>query len=115
MEDRTDVAARPAVRRETREEIVARVSREQAALHPTPVYGSEARRRVRRYLYAIWPVGIAVGALMMPLMGWTWFEGLGFGVAFAVMLWYLGIVMLTERDDGRIQRGVRQLRESEGD
>jgi hypothetical protein len=113
MREPVDTGVRP--RRETREEIIARVTREQADLHPVPVYGSEAKRRVRRYLYAIWPVGVLVGALLMPVMGWTWYEGVGFGIALAVMFWYLGIVMLTERDDGRIQRGVSRLRQSEGD
>lgn len=97
--------------RETREEIVARVIREQAALHPAPVY-SEAKRRVRLSLYAAWPVGIVVGLAVMWVVGWRMIEGIGFGVAFAIALWYLGLVLLTERDDGRIQRRVRELRAS---
>jgi hypothetical protein len=96
-------------RSETREELVARVIREQAALHPAPVYSEAAKRRVRRALWAAWPVGLAVGLAVMWAVGWRLIEGIGFGVAFAVALWYLGLVLLTERDDGRIQRGVREL------
>jgi hypothetical protein len=101
--------ARRGPRRETREELVERVLREQAALHPAPVYDAASKRRVRRYLYASWPIGILVGLAVMWAAGWTAIEGLGFGVAFAIALWYLGLVLLTERDDGRIQRRVRQL------
>lgn len=107
MGDGHETGRRPP--RETREELVARVLREQAALHPAPVYDATAKRRVRRFLYASWPVGIAVGLAVMWVVGWTLIEGLGFGVAFAIALWYLGLVLLTERDDGRIQRRVRQL------
>ncbi len=89
-----------------------RVIREQAALHPAPVYSEAAKRRVRRSLYAAWPVGILVGLAVMWAVGWRMIEGVGFGVAFAVALWYLGLVLLTERDDGRIQRGVREIRTS---
>ncbi|WP_217913860.1 hypothetical protein [Miltoncostaea marina] len=104
----TERAGHPA-RRETREEIVARVVREQEALHPVAAYDEAARRRVRRYLYAIWPAGIVVGLVAMWAVGWSWIEGFGFGVAFAVALWYMGIVVLTERDDGRVHRQVRDL------
>jgi hypothetical protein len=96
--------------RETREELIARIEREQAALHPAPVYSEAAKRRVRRSLYAAWPVGLAVGIALMWAVGWRWIEGIGFGVALAVALWYIGLVLLTERDDGRIQRRVRELR-----
>jgi hypothetical protein len=98
-------------RGESREEIVARVLREQQALHPVPVYDTRSRSRLKRYLYAIWPIGIATGLLLMWAVGWSLIEGLGFGVAFAVALWYLGFVMVTERDDGRIARSVARLRD----
>lgn len=107
----TDHPAAGARRGETREEIVARVVREQLALNPTPAYDSRAKRRLRRYLYVIWPVGILVGLIAMWALGWSWTEGIGFGVAFGVALWYLGLLFVTERDDGRIQRQVRQVRE----
>jgi hypothetical protein len=96
--------------RETREELVARILEEQAALHPAPVYSEAAKRRVRASLYAAWPVGLIIGIALMWAVGWRWIEGIGFGVALAVALWYIGLVLLTERDDGRIQRRVREIR-----
>ena len=108
MGEANDTLRRPP--RETREEIVERVIREQAALHPAPLYSEAAKRRVRRSLYAAWPVGILVGLAVMWAVGWRLIEGVGFGVAFAIALWYLGLVLLTERDDGRIQRRVREIR-----
>jgi len=83
---------------------------EQAALHPAPVYSEAAKRRVRASLYAAWPVGLVIGIALMWAVGWRWIEGIGFGVALAVALWYIGLVLLTERDDGRIQRRVREIR-----
>ena len=108
MGEGNDTPRRPI--RETREELVARVIREQAELHPAPVYSAAAKRRVWGSLYAAWPVGIAIGIALMWAVGWRWIEGIGFGVALAIALWYIGLVLLTERDDGRIQRRVRELR-----
>ena len=107
MDDGHETGRRPP--RETREELVARVLREQAALHPAPVYNAASKRRVWRFLWASWPIGLAIGLGLMWAVGWRMIEGIGFGVALAIALWYLGLVLLTERDDGRIQRRVREL------
>jgi hypothetical protein len=97
-------------RAESREELIARVVREQEALHPTPVYGARSRRRLRAYLVAIWPAGIALGWLAGLALGWSLLEWLGFGVGLVLALAYIGYVLLAERDDGRIQREVSRLR-----
>ena len=50
----TQPAHRPPARgAESREQIVARITREQEALHPAPVYSAQSRRRLRRYLVEI--------------------------------------------------------------
>lgn len=95
--------------RESRDEIVARVAREQRALNPAPHYGARARRRLRNYLIAILPLGMLLGLLGGPLFGWDLLEQLGAGVGLVVGLAYFGYVIVTERDDGRIQDEVRRL------
>ena len=96
-------------RRESREEIVARVAQEQRALNPAPHYSARARRRLRHYLVAIVPLGMFLGWLGGPLFGWNALEWLGAGVGLVVGLAYFGYVIVTERDDGRIQDEVRRL------
>lgn len=98
-------------RGETREQIVARVEREQSALHPVPVYGRRSMRRVKIYLASIVPVGLVLGWLSGVLFGWSPAEWIGFGVGLWLALGYIGYVLLAERDDGRIQRDVRALME----
>lgn len=93
----------------SREAIVARVVREQEALHPSPVYGARARRRLRNYLLAIFPLGMLLGWGSGWLIGWGTLERLGFGVGLVLALGYVGFVLLAERDDGRIQTSVRRL------
>ena len=95
--------------RERRDAIVARVMAEQAALDAEPRYGHSERRRVRWYLLWIWPAGMAIGLTVMYLAGWGWLEGIGFGVSLVICLFYIGYVLLAERDDGRIDRNVRRL------
>ncbi len=96
-------------RGESREEIVARVVREQQALNPAPVYSARSRRRLRRYLVAIPPLGMALGWLGGMAFGWSLLERLGAGVGLILALAYFGYVLVTERDDGRIQGEVRRL------
>ena len=106
----TQPGHRPGNRRgESREEIVERVLREQRALNPAPVYDAQSRRRLRRYLAAISPLGLALGWLGGMTFGWSPLERLGAGVALILALAYFGYVFVTERDDGRIQREVRRL------
>jgi hypothetical protein len=104
-----ELASRGVRRRESREEIVARVQREQEALHPAPVYNQRARRRLRTYLIIIWPLGMLMGLVTMWALGWHWIEGIGLGASLGLVLGYVGFVLLAERDDGRIQKGVRGL------
>jgi hypothetical protein len=98
---------RPTAR--SREAIVERVTREQEALHPSPVYSARSRRRLRNYLIAIGPVGMVLGWLSGWAVGWDTLERLGFGVGLVLTLGYVGFVLLAERDDGRIQDDVRRL------
>lgn len=99
--------SRPA--RESREQIVARVAREQRLLNPAPHYSARSMRRLRRYLVAIVPLGMALGWLGGLAFGWSALEWLGAGVGLVVGLAYFGYVLVTERDDGRIQAEVRRL------
>ena len=94
---------------ESREEIVARVLREQGALNPAPTYSAQSRRRLRRYLVAIAPLGLALGWVGGMVFGWNLLEWLGAGVGLILALAYFGYVFVTERDDGRIQGAVRRL------
>ncbi|WP_217913290.1 hypothetical protein [Miltoncostaea marina] len=107
----SETDTRPAGRRraESREEIVARVTREQQALHPAPVYGERSRRRLKRFLVAIFPVGLVAGWLCGVAFGWNPAEWIGFAVGLWLALAYLGYVIVTERDDGRVHDEVRRL------
>ncbi|MGD9695209.1 MAG: hypothetical protein AB7V42_06060 [Thermoleophilia bacterium] len=96
-------------RRESREEIVARVQAEQERLHPSPVYSARSRRRLRIYLVAIFPVAVVLAWLTGLLFGWNALEIFGFAVGLVMALAYIGYVLLTERDDGRIQKEMRRL------
>jgi hypothetical protein len=102
-------------RGETREEIVARVAREQEVLHPTPVYGARSLRRLRVYLIAIVPIGLALAWTAGLAFGWNAAEWIGFAVGLWLALGYIGYVLLAERDDGRIQADVRRLMECRED
>jgi hypothetical protein len=99
---------------ETREQIVARVSREQELLHPTPVYSRRSRARLRVYLIVIAPLSLALGWLAGALFGWNGIESAGFGVGLILAFGYLGLVLLTERDDGRIHDQTQRLIDARG-
>ncbi|HTI32636.1 MAG TPA: hypothetical protein VL422_03100 [Miltoncostaea sp.] len=101
-------ATRPA-RRETREETVARVVAEQARLDPAPVYTERSKRRLRIYLVAIVPISFMLGWLSSLAFGWSTLEWIGFGVGLILALAYIGYVLITERDDGRIHDNVRRM------
>lgn len=96
-------------RRESRDEIVARVAAEQRALHPAPHYSARSLRRLRRYLVAIVPLGMLLGWLGGVAFGWNLLEWLGAGVGLVIGLAYFGYVLVTERDDGCIANEVRRL------
>lgn len=100
--------------RQSREEIVARVTREQELLHPTPVYSPRSRRRLRAYLIVIVPLSFVLGWLAGALMGWNLVEWLGFGLGLVMAFGYLGLVLLTERDDGRIHQATQRVVERAG-
>lgn len=102
-------------RAETRDEIVRRVVREQEDLHPSPVYGARSMRRLRVYLVAIFPIGLALGWLSGVVFGWSVGEWGGFVVGLWLALGYIGYVLLAERDDGRIHRDMRELLERRGE
>ena len=94
---------------ESREQIIARVTREQELLHPTPVYSHRSRKRLRAYLIVIVPLSFALGWLAGVLMGWNLVEWLGFGLGLVMAFGYLGLVLLTERDDGRIHAATQRV------
>ena len=102
------LAARPG-RRETREETIARVVAEQARLDPAPVYTARSKRRLRIYLVAIVPISFLLGWLSSLAFGWSLLEWTGFGVGLILALAYIGYVLITERDDGRIHDNVRRM------
>jgi len=105
-----DPQGRPGRRRvESRQELLARVVREQEALHPTPVYSMRAKRRLRIYLVLIWPLSFAIAGLTGWLLGWSPLEWMGFAVGLVLAFAYIGYVLITERDDGRIHRSTRAL------
>lgn len=88
---------------------MARVVAEQARLHPAPVYSARSKRRLRAYLIAIVPISFALGWLAGAAFGWSPLEWVGFGVGLILAFAYIGYVLITERDDGRIQDDVRRL------
>jgi sterol desaturase/sphingolipid hydroxylase (fatty acid hydroxylase superfamily) len=96
-------------RRETREETIARVVAEQERLHPTPAYTPRSKRRLRIYLVAVVPISVALGWLASLAFGWSPLEWIGFGAGLVLALAYIGYVLITERDDGRIHDSVRRL------
>lgn len=104
-----DPNPRPPATPRSREAIIERVTREQEALHPSPVYSARSRRRLRNYLIGIGPAGMVLGWLSGWAFGWDTLERLGFGVGLVLTLGYVGFVLLAERDDGRIQDDVRRL------
>lgn len=94
---------------ESREELVARVTREQERLHPSPIYTAESKRRLRIYLICLGPIGIGLGWLAGQFFGWNLLEWLGGGVGLSLALAYIGYVLITERDDGRVQEGMQRV------
>ena len=109
-----DLATPPPRRRETREETIARVVAEQARLDPAPVYTERSKRRLRVYLVAIVPISFALGWLAGVAFGWSPLEWTGFGVGLILALAYIGYVLITERDDGRIHDNVRRMVDGDG-
>jgi len=101
-------------RRETRDETIARVVAEQARLDPAPVYTQRSKRRLRIYLIAIVPISFALGWLAGIAFGWSPLEWTGFGVGLILALAYIGYVLITERDDGRIHDNVRRMVDGDG-
>jgi hypothetical protein len=104
---REPLPSRP--RRETREETIARVVAEQARLDPAPVYSERSKRRLRIYLVAIVPISFLLGWVAGLAFGWGVLEWMGFGVGLILALAYIGYVVITERDDGRIHDNVKQM------
>ena len=96
-------------RRETREETIARVVAEQARLDPAPVYSTRSKRRLRVYLVAIVPISFLLGWVAGLAFGWSPLEWTGFGAGLILALAYIGYVLITERDDGRIHDNVRRM------
>ena len=101
-------------RRETREETVARVVAEQARLDPAPVYTARSKRLLRIYLVAIVPASLLLGWVAGLAFGWSPLEWTGFGVGLILALAYIGYVLITERDDGRIHDNVRRMVDGDG-
>ncbi len=104
----------PSRRRETREETIARVVAEQARLDPAPVYTDRSKRRLRVYLVAIVPISFLLGWAAGLFFGWSPLEWMGFGVGLILALAYIGYVLITERDDGRIHDSVKRMVDGDG-
>jgi hypothetical protein len=104
--ERQDDAPR---RAESRDELVARVTREQEELHPSPVYTAASKRRLRIFLWAIGPISIVLGWLSGRFFGWDTLEWLGAAAGLSLALAYIGYVVITERDDGRVNEDVQRL------
>lgn len=96
-------------RQESREELIARIAREQEGLHPAPVYSARSKRRLLHFLYALVPISFALGALGGWAFGWSVFEWVGAAFGLILALAYIGYVTLTERDDGRVARETMRL------
>lgn len=96
-------------RRETREELLERVAREQEGLHPAPVYNARSKRRLLHFLYAIVPISFGLGALGGWAFGWSVFEWVGAAFGMILALAYIGYVTLTERDDGHVARETMRM------
>lgn len=96
-------------RGETSDELVARVMREQEGLHPSPVYSDRSRRRLKHYLVAIMPISFALAFLAGWAFDWLLLEVLGSGVGLVLTLAYLGYVVISERDDGRVAAETQQM------
>ena len=105
----TDHPAGRPTRHETREETIARVVAEQARLDPAPVYSARSKRRLRVYLAAIVPISIGLGWVAGLAFGWSPLEWTGFGVGLILALAYIGYVLITERDDGRIHAATQRV------
>lgn len=95
--------------RETREQIVARVTREQDRLHPALGYSERSKRRLRAYLVAVVPISFALAWVAGLAFGWSPLEWIGFGAGLILALAYIGYVLITERDDGRVHDEVQRM------
>ena len=102
------------MRKESSEELVARVIREQELLHPTPVYTDRSKKRLRVYLVTIVPLSMLLGWIAGMALGWSMIECLGFGVGLILAFAYIGLVLLTERDDGRIHDETQRVVNTHG-
>ena len=96
--------------RETRAQIVARVSAEQEGLHPTPEYTRSARRRVWVLGAIMVPVSLLIGWAIGAPLGWSPFLWVASGLGISLGVFYVAYVILAERDDGRIQRELDEAR-----
>lgn len=103
--------AKTSRRRETREELIARVAQEQEGLHPAPVYTARSKRRLLHFLLAIVPISFGLGALGGWAFGWSVLEWVGASIGMILTLAYLGYVALTERDDGHVARETMRMHE----
>jgi len=96
--------------RETRAQIVARISAEQEGLHPTPEYTRSARRRVWVLGAIMVPVSLLIGWAIGAPLGWSPFLWVASGLGISLGVFYVAYVILAERDDGRIQRELDEAR-----
>ena len=107
----------PGTGRQTREEIVARVTAEQEGLHPNPEYTRTAKRRVWILGAIMVPLSLLIGFAIGAPLGWSPFLWIATGLGISLGVFYVAYVVLAERDDGRIQRELdeaRRQREAEG-
>jgi hypothetical protein len=103
--------------RETRDELLARVTSEQEGLHPNAEYTRSARKRVWVLGLIMLPVSVLIGWAIGAPLGWSPFLWIATGVGISLGVFYVVYVILAERDDGRIQRDLnaaRRLRDDEG-
>lgn len=102
-------------RRETRDEIVARIAAQQEGLHPSPAYSHVARRRLWVLGITMVPASLLVGWLIGLALDWPVLLWVACGLGISLGVFYVGYVVLAERDDGRIQRELDQARRARGD
>ena len=97
-------------RRESRDEIVARVAAEQEGLHPNPEYTRTAKRRVWILGAIMVPVSLLIGWAIGTPLGWSPYLWIAAGLGISLGVFYIAYVILAERDDGRIQRELDEAR-----
>jgi hypothetical protein len=110
MDEHSSSDAERAPSRETRDELIARISAEQHGFHPNPEYTRTAKRRVWILGLIMVPVSLLIGWAIGTPLGWSPFLWIASGLGISLGVFYIAYVVLAERDDGQIQREVAEAR-----